>query len=82
MNKVDKLVKQMLIGFPTIFRHRFDVMCHLLACNGNGFEWHNGELVCVCSGRGGDKNPRARGWPYRHGPRRNADVERTCGEDV
>lgn len=44
LNKIDKLVKKMLLGYPTLFKHRFDVMSHILTCNGNGFEWVNGEL--------------------------------------
>lgn len=45
--KVFDLVKSCLLEYPTLFSSRIEVFIHLFSCIGNGYEWHNGELVSV-----------------------------------
>lgn len=43
--KPDKLIKRMLISYPSLFTNKQSCLNHLFLTNGNGYEWENGELV-------------------------------------
>jgi hypothetical protein len=47
MNKLDVLVRDSMLRWPLIMTCRWDVLRHLYMTIGNGFEWQNGELICV-----------------------------------
>lgn len=47
MNKVDQLIKQQLMTYPTLYSCRMDVLQKLFMANGNGYEWDaHGCLSC------------------------------------
>lgn len=43
--KVDNYVKHALLKYPTLYKNRADVLCHVFAVIGNGLEWENGQLT-------------------------------------
>lgn len=48
MNKVDLVVKENLMRFPTLFKNRFDVLAHMLCCCGTGYEWDKNGCLAYC----------------------------------
>lgn len=45
---VELTVKISRLGYPGIYRTRFDVLHHLFCVIGNGYEWRGGEIVEMC----------------------------------
>lgn len=39
MNKVDRVVKNLLLEYPTLYKTRTDVLYNIFFCNGAGYEW-------------------------------------------
>lgn len=44
-NTFKETIKRSLIDYPTLYTTPGDVVHHLFSVNGNGMEWHNGQLV-------------------------------------
>lgn len=55
MNKLDTLVRQCLLAYPTLFQTRWHALEHIYVGNGTGYEWEStpdGSVVMsVCGGR-------------------------------
>ena len=45
--KVELTIQKMFDSWPTLFKERADCLNHLFCVIGNGYEWINGELVCI-----------------------------------
>lgn len=43
MNKIDQLIKNQLLLYPTLFSNRFEVLSFML--DSSNYEWENGELI-------------------------------------
>lgn len=39
MNKVDNYIKQLMLGYPSLYPNRFAVMKHIFCSNGSGYSW-------------------------------------------
>jgi hypothetical protein len=46
---VKDTIKRSMLGYPSLYRTPGDVLHQLFAVNGNGYEWHHGELA-YCGG--------------------------------
>jgi hypothetical protein len=45
MNKVDQLVKQAMLNYPTLYKNRWQVLAYVLLSTGGDYEWRDGELT-------------------------------------
>lgn len=43
MNKIDQMVKRLLLAYPTLYTNRFDAMATILTTS--TYEWRNGEII-------------------------------------
>lgn len=55
---VNDTIKEMMLGYPSLYPDPSHALHHLFAVSGNGYDWQNGELVNVCEEIRAD----ARGW--------------------
>jgi len=46
--QLDRLVRESILRWPSLFGTRWDVLRHLYLVIGNGYEWHAGVLRAVC----------------------------------
>lgn len=69
MNKVDEMVKTLLLEYPTLYQSRTDVLYSIFFCNGAGYEWN--EQGCIYNRFG---TPAPEGMKYDDLDRREAEL--------